>query len=1000
MKKNKTKHLSFFIILRNIMLVFGISYVAFLITLACITKQNNFLDEWCERYPGTWIATLPDGTEQPVTMPTVVDVVRGLPVTFTTTIPDSFPDGTSIMVQYGRPVKVIIDGKMRFEMPESYYPLPGGAEKVHFAFIHLNANDAGRTMTVTFDSASENNGSLSAFYWGTSFGIWKFLLRSYGLKFIAALLLLSFSIASFLYGIYTQVRYKTGAPILFLSIGISTLSAWAIFDSFLFQFLWSNAYIDGIMGYMSIMLAPYPFIYFLDLMQKHRHQKLFAICTVGVISDFVVMNILHFSGVLGFYDSMIYMNLFLAIVLCCIFGTIIYDFVKKYAKEYIYVAIGHVGLAVFALIEIIEINVTSTHFLDNFFMLLGLYFLLILSFIQVIYQSRDVQRKMENALRSNTFKTNFLANMSHEIRTPINAIMGMDDMILREKINDNVREYAGNIQNASTTLLSIINEILDFSKIESGKMEVLNAPYSLSSVINDVVTMIKVQTTAKKLDFILDIEPNLPDNLRGDPTKLRQVMINLLNNATKYTEKGSIRFGLHGERLGSEIRLRFEIADTGVGIAKEDLPKLYTKFQRLDELHHHNVEGTGLGLSITARFVDMLKGKIDVDSELNKGTTFTVTIDQEVLSEEVIKSPEVFGRAAVPAQIDHEFTSFTAPDARILVVDDNQMNLAVAKGLLKQTEMRIDTCLSGIEMLERIANVYYDVILLDHMMPDLDGIETLHRAKQLPNNLCINTPIIAMTANAISGVREKYIAEGFTDYISKPVRGRELEDMIRKYLPEDLVCAPKNMDVTKVTTPEMSAPDEFDFKYAISLTGSEEILRESLSDFCKFLSDFTERLEKDYAKLPDETAIKNYQIKVHSLKSSAATVGALLLSKTARLLEVAASEQDVAKIRVLHPILCEEIEKHYERIVPLFADNASDVELIDAPEDMTPTLETLKDALNSFDYDTADTICDELAGYRYPDDITCKIKLLLDQISEFERENAVTTINELIEKYK
>ena len=990
----------FFHLLRNIMLIIGCLYIAFFALLIWLSDDTDPLGGWCEEYPGTWVAVLPDGTFTDITLPVDTGVSIGQPVSYTTVLPDSFPSDTVITIRIGRPVTVSIDGVKRYEFTEDYFPLPGGSVKVHFALLTLTPEDAGKDMTLLYAGPKEYNGSMAEIYWGNSFGIWKHFLRLHGLKFSAAFLLLAFCLAAIMYGAYIQARYKTGMPIVFLSIGVFLMSAWSIFDNFLFQFIWRDAYLDGIMGYLTIMIAPYPFMYFLDSMQNHRYQRLFSICTVSIILNLVINSALHFTETVNFFDSTVFMNISLAIVVCCVFGTIFWDLITKKAKNYIYVAVGHMGLAVFALLEIIQINFTTTHVFDTMLLITGLYFLLLLSFIQVLQQSKKAQRKMEDALRSNTFKSNFLANMSHEIRTPINAIMGMDDMILREKINDNVREYAGNIQNASATLLSIINEILDFSKIESGKMELLSVPYSLSSVINDVVTMIKVQAAQKQLELVLDISPNLPDNLKGDPTKLRQIMINLLNNACKYTDNGSIKLEMDFDRHDDSIEIHIAVSDTGIGISEEDLPKLFQKFERLDEMHNYNVEGTGLGLSITARFVSMMHGTIDVESEVDHGTTFRVTITQEVLSEEPINSPEFFGKTIVPKTIDHEFTSFTAPDARILVVDDNQMNLAVAKGLLKQTEMHIDTCLSGEEMLQRVVSTYYDVILLDHMMPDMDGIEALHRSRTLPDSLCLSTPVIAMTANAISGVREKYIAEGFTDYISKPVRGRELEEMVLKYLPSDVIRPPKAMDITKVTTSEIPAPEEFDFKYAISLTGSETILRETLLDFSDFLSDLTERLNKDFVRLPEEGALHNYQIKVHSLKSSAATVGALLLSKTARLLEVAAIEKNVDKIRVLHPILCEEIAKHYERVLSLFPAENADVELTDAPKDLADTFVMLKDALDAFDYDTADRICEELSGYRFPDGVSQLISALLEHISEFERESAISTIDEILKEYQ
>ena len=388
-------------------------------------------------------------------------------------------------------------------------------------------------------------------------------------------------------------------------------------------------------------------------------------------------------------------------------------------------------------------------------------------------------------------KSEFLANMSHEIRTPINAILGMNEMISREAVSDSVKTYSWNIKRASESLLSLINDILDFSKIESGKMQLVSGEYSLRSVLNDVVNMIGYRAEQKGLDFIIDINPETPDRLVGDEVRIRQIIMNLLTNAVKYTEEGSVTLSVSGEKVQAGTLLKFSVKDTGIGIKEEDTGILFDDFQRLELHRNRAVEGTGLGLSITKRLLDMMGGGIAVNSRYGEGSEFLVTLPQKVA--EVSEPVGIF----VPGNANRTDgkryrESFTAPEAHVLVVDDNEMNLFVTQNLLKATKMQIELCKSGQECLDRLKEKRFDIVLLDQMMPGLDGIETLHRAMGIDGVKDI--PFIAMTANAVSGALEMFLKEGFTDYISKPVNGILLERMVRKYLPEDMIRPVERME--------------------------------------------------------------------------------------------------------------------------------------------------------------------------------------------------------------
>lgn len=405
------------------------------------------------------------------------------------------------------------------------------------------------------------------------------------------------------------------------------------------------------------------------------------------------------------------------------------------------------------------------------------------------YEAEVLMLEKEAAEHANRAKSYFLANMSHEIRTPMNAIIGMDEMIIRETRDARIRKYAVNIQSAGKTLLSIINDILDISRIEAGRMELIPVEYQTASVLNDIVNMSMQKAQDKGLEYHIDVEPDLPTALKGDEIRIRQIILNLTNNAVKYTEKGSIR--IHFRFDHSENRLIVEVADTGIGIKKENIEQLFTSFQRLEETRNRSIEGTGLGLNITKQLVGMMDGTVTVESEYGKGSVFTANVVQEV-----VDGTPIGDYAELLAKSREEMTKFmpklVAPKAKILIVDDNDMNLEVIVGLLRDSRIQITTALSGAGCIDLLVRSRFDMILLDQMMPGMSGIETLKVIRD--EHLADGIPVIALTADAIAGAREVYIGEGFTDYLSKPVRYSELENLMLKYLGSGLVLSNEQVE--------------------------------------------------------------------------------------------------------------------------------------------------------------------------------------------------------------
>ncbi|GHS90163.1 hypothetical protein AGMMS49957_15370 [Synergistales bacterium] len=586
-------------------------------------------------------------------------------------------------------------------------------------------------------------------------------------------------------------------------------------------------------------------------------------------------------------------------------------------------------------------------------------------------QTIDEKETMRiEAVKANRSKSRFLATMSHEIRTPMNAIIGMSELAEREYGKPEGAKYIAEIKVAGNNLLSIINDILDFSKIEAGNMELNLSPYELGSLLNDVLNIIRVYIEDKPIELFANIAPDIPAYITGDETRVRQILLNILSNAVKYTSEGFVKLAVSHERVGvgvgaDAVKLTFSIADSGVGIKAEDMDKLFGDFVRIDQKRNTGIEGTGLGLAITRSLCIAMGGDISVASEYGKGSVFTVTLTQTCTDFTPIG--EFSGKAY--ARTGNIEARFTAPTARLLIVDDNATNLKVAEGLLVPYKTRIDTCLSGIEAIRLARENRYDIIFMDHAMPEMDGMEATAAIRAIEGDYFKTVPIIALTANAMVGMREMFLQNGFSDYLAKPIEIAKLNEMMEQWVPrekwEKAEPVAEQAPVSRTVGFEIEGMDT---TRGIAMTGgSEANYIEVLKLFCK---DATERLEI-LKETPDKAGLPLFTTQVHTLKSALASIGAEDISRMAATLEEAGKNSEIDFIEAELPAFHDNLSGLIDRIKLILAEYAreGENEVIDLELEVTDgelsskcqeALSRLKSALLSENVGKIDALLKEL----------------------------------------
>lgn len=635
------------------------------------------------------------------------------------------------------------------------------------------------------------------------------------------------------------------------------------------------------------------------------------------------------------------------------------------------------------------------------------YMMTIVDITAIMEQNHRMKELVVQAEAANQAKSTFVSNMSHEIRTPMNSIVGITEIMLRSQHSPKEQEYLLNIQSSGQALLTIVNDVLDFSKIESGKMQLITEPYDTLSLFHDLEMTMQNRIGNRPLELICDIDQNIPCALNGDMGRIRQIITNLVNNSIKYTEKGHVKFSVRIlQQNQDKVLLYYEVEDTGIGIRKEDQKVMFDSFQRVDMKNNRRIEGTGLGLTISKNFVNMMGGTIGVESEYGKGSTFYFQIEQGIVDATPISQINYDLRQN--SIIDKEAESlFTAPDAHILLVDDNTMNLMVAQDLLKPLQMQIDTAENGCQAVEMVQQKQYDLVLMDHMMPVMNGTEAARAIRALPDPQYQKLPIIALTANAMTDARKEFTDAGMNGFVAKPIIFRNICNEIRKWLPDHLVkeVTPEEArELLSGSSEQENAPDIpedahgiFHYKEGLQCCGSESTLLKSIQIFYRTIDRNAKRIEE----FLQEDLIEDYTIEVHSLKNSALLIGVPALSEAARELEAYGTSQNKEALEEKTPPMLDMYRSLKTILLPYIQEEHDQKEV---PADTwIAVLDRLHQCMEQFDTDGADEAMEQLEGFEVPEylkESMEKLRIFVDDVAMEDVINLTTDMINLLKQKK
>ena len=898
----------------------------FFISQTFFPEERDSVITQCEEFVTDWEQILENRERKSVEVPGKLPAEEGEVIKIVTTLPETIRDGQYICFRtIWQDVAVYVDGECRVEYTTKDTRLFGENSAYRYVFVELSDADAGKELEYHFSSNSKYAGRVEQCYIGDRFSIWLHFTTATGAKTITSFLLLGASLFCCIICLFFKLVYKRELDLSYLSWTVFFCALWMVSEIEFRQLIFRNMSAFANITYWSLIVIPIPLIIYMNSIQNRRYEKIYFIPLTCSAVLFIVGTFLQVLDIVQFVNQLPIIHGLLGTVMLITGATVVIDFFNKRIKDYLSVGIGVCGLFASGIMEII-LYYARTSISIGTVLSLGLLFLLAMAIVKTGRDLLENEKKKQQAIMATKAQAQFLANMSHEIRTPINAVIGMNEMILRECTDDTIQEYAHNIENSSNMLLGLVNDVLDFSKIESGQLELVEGEYHLASLIQDEIQLLSARVADKELSTFIEIDEQLPSWLYGDELRIKQIVTNILSNAVKYTKEGSVTLKVGFEWIDdNNINLQFDVEDTGIGIRQEDVAQLFDSFKRLEIDKNRNIEGTGLGLNIAKNLVDNMKGKIRVNSKYGKGSIFIITIPQKVVNKQPMGDYESAVQEYRKSK-DMPMTAFVAPEANILAVDDNGMNLSVLKGLLKRSEVRLTCVKSGRECLDITRDKVYDIIFLDHMMPEMDGIETLKLLRGDDSNPNQHTTVIALTANAIAGYREMYLENGFDDFFSKPIKSSKLDEILMQYLPKEKIhildeeCAAgereakdeslkkdivelngasdeenKKKDVSvmaEVVTSNMEQGNEdalfvIDREIGLSYCGSMvELYQEVIQMFCEQCPESLALLEQHLANQD----WKQYAIVAHGMKGNAKNIGAMNFAELCLQHEMAGKE--------------------------------------------------------------------------------------------------------------
>jgi len=941
--------------------------VAFLMYLAAQSGEDyKFKVNRNIEYPAQWRYQFSNGFRGTTSLPANIKLPSEVDsVVLVNTLPKIISQDMVLAYRTNRTVsKVYVDDELRYDQLEygeknakkTWYEAEGNL----YNEVSLQPWDTGKAVMIVLEGPNRYVTRPGEVYIGDRSSFLLNIMQSRMYTMIGTLMLI----------VVAVVILAIWAALTFLSTGVykETLAlffftflvaCWHFTESRWAQFMFGNMRIFSILGYNSLILICAPIsIYF--YYSKHDKVRFHSKIATGIsLFTWLFINICQICNIADYGQTLLLVQIVCGIELFYLAYIQIKD-IRLSAKEnqdgrltgqfWKIPLVGLVFMVPMILIELIIYAVPSFRSDNTVFLTIAIMIYILALALQ---SALKVTEEKFEATAANETKTQFLANMSHEIRTPLNAILGFDEIIIRDSDDENIKEYARHIKLAGDSLKEIINSILDMSKIESGKMEIEEAGYSIQQLLDATCDIVGPMAANKGLEFKTKIDESLPVFMVGDNVRIRQILVNLLNNAVKYTKRGSVTLSVSLVEMNKEkgvCSVKFSVADTGQGIKDEDREKLFARFERVDYQKNKNVEGTGLGMSIVTALLEAMNSKIELDSVYGEGSDFYFTIEQKVIGDTVLGKYEP-GASTASEFGQEEVEAFVAPNAKVLIVDDVELNIQVTRGLLGNLSMQIDDAYSGMEVIEKIRNTRYDIVFMDHMMPEMDGVEATAAiralAEELSDSYYSTVPIIALTANALTGMREQFLDAGFQDYVAKPVEGKALIACIKKWLPSEMIQdAAQNEEAVQE-----------DSRWQLELQGINPAeARKYVSTFDAYIDTmrtYELSYEDNIQKLEGYAASQDYAnnaIVVHALKSSSKIIGAMELSEEARLLEELSKAAD--------PVLWENqpvFLDHYKDIVLAIREyeqqHCQENAVILEPEELMQCLSELAEAAENFDID-------------------------------------------------